>query len=295
MFERSGYMAGYTNFDREYRLAVGKAGKVGFEIGKKTASQPIPLRIAFSLQKSDLETANTGKVTIWNLNPSHLAVLNQSDCVVSLRAGYGNNISLIFAGVVSIASTSRDGADKKTEIEVIDNLIEIRDTYISVSYNGRVNWKVIFDAVAAQMGVAVNYSYNAKFVDIPNGFTYVGLAKNVLSKGCSCCGLSWSLQNGVLQIKRPGDVMSKQVYLLSEKTGLIGMPARVVVSQDSTTGTNTLGWDVEYLLNGAINIDDYVKVVSDTVTGYFRVYSLDISGDNVSGDWICKARLLEVR
>ena len=51
---------------------------------------------------------------------------------------------------------------------------------------------------------------------------------------------------------------------------------------------------MEYFLNGAINIDDYVKLESDTVTGYFRVYSLEISGDNVSGDWICKARLLEV-
>lgn len=68
----------------------------------------------------------------------------------------------------------------------------------------------------------------------------------------------------------------------------------MVITQDEATGKNTLGWDVEYFLNSAINIDDYVKLESETVTGYFRVYSLEISGDNVSGDWICKARLLEV-
>lgn len=45
----------------------------------------------------------------------------------------------------------------------------------------------------------------------------------------------------------------------------------------------------------AINIDDFVRVESETVKGYFRVYSLDIEGDNVSGDWKCKARLLEVK
>ena len=51
---------------------------------------------------------------------------------------------------------------------------------------------------------------------------------------------------------------------------------------------------MEFFLNGAINIDDYVKLESKAVTGYFRVYSLDIAGDNMSGDWTCAARLLEV-
>lgn len=287
-------MAGYDNFDRQYRFAAGKAGKKGFEVGRKSASQPVPLHIAFSLQKADTETQNTGKVTIWNLNDAHLAALNEKDCVVSLRAGYNTHLSLIFAGIVSYATTAMDGSDRKTEIEVIDSLVEVRDTYVSISYKGKVNWKTILDDVAAQMGVAISYAYNVKFTDVQNGYTYVGKARNILTKGCNCCGLAWSLQNGVLQVKRKNGVMSKEVYLLSAETGLLGIPARVVVSEDEATGTNTLGWDVEYLLNGAINIGDYVKVKSNIVTGYFRVHSIDMQGDNQSGDWICKARLLEV-
>lgn len=287
-------MGGYDNFDRQYRLAAGPAGGAGFEVGETSKAQPVALHVNFSLQKSDLETQNTGRVTLWNLNPSQLAVLNEKDCVVSLKAGYGSKLALIFAGIVSYVSTTIDSADRKTEIEVIDNLVEIRDTYVSVSYNGTVNWKIIFDDVAAQMGVAVSYSYNAEFVDISNGFSFVGLARDIMTKGCKCCNLSWSIQNGVMQVKKPGDVMSREVYVLSPDTGLLGIPARVVITQDEATGKNTLGWDVEYFLNGAINIDDYVKLESETVTGYFLVYSLEISGDNVSGDWICKARLLEV-
>lgn len=287
-------MASYRNFDRQYRLAAGQAGGTGFEIGETSKTQPVPLHVNFSLQKSDLETQNTGRVTVWNLNPSQLAVLNEKDCVVSLRAGYGNQLPLIFAGIVSYVCTSLDSADRKTEIEVIDNLVEVRDTYVTVSYNGTVNWKTIFDDVAAQMGVAISYSYNAEFVDIANGFSFVGLARDIMTKGCKCCNLSWSLQNGVMQVKKPGDVMSKEVFVLSPDSGLLGIPARVVLTQEDATATNQLGWDVEYFLNGAINIDDYVKLESETVTGFFRVYSLEISGDNISGDWICKARLLEV-
>lgn len=291
-------MAGYENFDRQYRLAAGPGGGAGFEIGAVTDECPVPLHIDFSFQKSEKKADNTGKVTVWNLSPEHLAVLNEQDCVLSLRAGYGSNLALIFAGVISQVKISLDEADFKTEIEVEDSLVEIRDTYVSLTYNGNVNWKKILDDTAGQLGVAVEYSYNAEFVDIPNGFSYVGPAKDVLTKGAACCNLDWSIQNGVLQMKKPGDVMSKSVYVLSPKTGLLGIPAKVT-DEKSKGGSETKrgkqrGWEVEYFLNGAINIDDYVKLESKYAEGYFRVAEVEHAGDNVSGDWTSKAKLLEV-
>ena len=249
-------MAGYQNFDRQYRVACGPAGGTGFEIGATSPGQPVPLHISFSIQKSDLETQNTGKVTLWNLNKEHLSVIKEKDCVLSLKAGYGNVMPLIFAGIISFVSITNDGADRKTEIDVVDNLVEIRDTYVTISYNGTVNWKTIFDDVATQMGVAVSYSYNAEFADIANGFSFVGQARDIMTKGCKCCGLVWSLQNGVMQVKKPNDVMSKEVFLLTPDTGLIGIPTQVVVTQAEATGENKIGWDVQYFLNGAIHIDD---------------------------------------
>ena len=249
-------MAGYQNFDRQYRVACGPAGGTGFEIGATSPGQPVPLHISFSIQKSDLETQNTGKVTLWNLNKEHLSVIKEKDCILSLKAGYGNVMPLIFAGIISFVSTTNDGADRKTEIDVVDNLVEIRDTYVAISYNGTVNWKTIFDDVAAQMGVAVSYSYNAEFTDIANGFSFVGQARDIMTKGCKCCGLVWSLQNGVMQVKKPNDVMSKEVFLLTPDTGLIGIPTQVVVTQAEATVENKIGWDVQYFLNGAIHIDE---------------------------------------
>ncbi len=288
-------MSSYENFDRQYRLAAGAAGGAGFEIGEVTEECPVPMHVNFSFQKSDLETQNTGKVSVWNLNPAHIAELNKTDCCLSFRAGYGNRLSLIFSGIITFITTKPDGADVRTDIEVVDNRVEIRDTYVSLAYNGTVSWKRIFNDAAGQMGVPVTYSYNASFVDVPNGFSFVGLARDIMTKGCKCCGLSWSLQNGIMQVKKMGDTMNKEVYVLSKDTGLIGFPERVVVSQEKKTGKDsTLGWDVEYFLNGAINIDDYVKLETKSVTGFFRVYSIDMQGDNASGDWICKARLLEV-
>lgn len=283
------------NFDRQYRFSAGPAGGSGFEVGEPSAEHGAALHCEFSLQRSDLESQNTGKVSLWNLNDSQLAVLNQKDCVASLKAGYGDRISLIFAGIVSFVSTTQDGADWKTEIEIVDNLVNVRDTYVSVTYDGVVSWKKIMDDVAAQMGVAVNYSYNAEFKDVQNGYSYVGKAESIMTKACDCCGLTWSLQNGVMQVKKPGGTMNQEVYILSAETGMLGFPAKVSITASEEGKDPEIGWDVEYFLNGAINIDDFVRVESKMITGYFRVYSLDISGDNTSGDWVCKARLLEVK
>ena len=43
------------NFGREYRVAIGKAGEAGFEIGQRSESQPVPLHINFSIERTDLE------------------------------------------------------------------------------------------------------------------------------------------------------------------------------------------------------------------------------------------------
>lgn len=167
------------NFDRQYRMTAGKPGSVGFEIGDTT---PYALHIAFSIQKQELESSNTAKVQVWNLNKSHLATLEEEGCFLTLKAGYGNTLPLILSGSVSYTRTQPDGADVMTEIEVVDGLAEIRDTWVSISYAGKVNSKKIIDDVAAQMGVTVTYSYNAEFADIPNGFSFVGQAKFALTK-----------------------------------------------------------------------------------------------------------------
>lgn len=282
------------NFDRQYRFSAGPAGGAGFEVGATSRSQPTALHISFSIQKADTESQNTSKITLWNLSPSQLATLNEKDCIVVLKAGYGNHMPLVFTGAVSFVQTTVDGADRMTEIEAIDGRIEIRDTYISVSYSGVINTKKIIDDIAQEMGVTVTYSYNAEFVDLPNGFSFVGQAKNALDKACASSGLSWSFQNGILQVKKLKDTMSQEVFLLTPDTGLINIPKKVSVAAEDKDAKDQTGWDVDYLMNAAINIDDYVRVESKAVTGYFRVYSIEIEGDNIEGSWMCTARLLEV-
>lgn len=276
----------YTqNYDRQYRVTIGN-GAEAYELG----GGDMPLHINFDIQKADTNSSNSGKVTLWNLSKTTLSMLEKNDCRLALRAGYGTRMPLLFEGTVSYASTSLDNADRKTEIELVDSLKSTRDSYLSMSYTEPVSWQKIFDDVADKMGVAVSYSYNATFKDISSGFSFVGKGTDVIAKGCASCGLSWTIQDGILQIKKPGDTMNREVFVISKDTGLIGLPARVSMEK-SNTEAKKLGYDVSFLLNGAIGVNDYIKLESNVVTGFFKVFSISHEGDNVSGDWLSTARL----
>jgi len=278
-------------FDRQYRFAAGKPGQSGFEVGMSTQYRPA-LHVSFEINKADAETPNTGKISLWNLNPEHLAILKATDCIVTLRAGYGAHMPLIFAGAITYMETSLDSGDRKTSIEAVDGRIELRDSYVSVSYSGPVSTRKIIEGLADSMGVALSFSYNAEFADLPNGFSFVGPAKAGLDRACASSGLKWQMQNGALQVLMKRDTMTREVCLLSAKSGLVGIPKHIVFGKGS--GDEQSGWEVVTLLDGAVGVSDFVRVESKLVQGYFRVRTADYTGDNIDGDWQSTMKLIAV-
>jgi hypothetical protein len=218
--------------------------------------------------------------------------LNEKDCIVTLRAGYQRHIPLVFVGTVTYIETSLDVGDRETYIELADGRVEIRDCFVSLSYAGKINTKKIIEDVAADMGVTVSFSYNATFADWPNGFSYVGAGRVALDKACASTSLQWTIQNGILLIKRMRDTMTRQVYLLNPESGLLGIPKKITYGEDAQADGDQSGYEIEYFLNGAIGIGDYIRLESMIVKGYFRLKSVEMRGDNLEGDWICTAKLV---
>ena len=113
--------------------------------------------------------------------------------------------------------------------------------------------------------------------------------------------LKWSIQNGILQIAYNNETVSTSVQVISAESGLVGIPKKIYNSA-ATSGEDTgstlqdslFGYEVVYFMNGNIGVNDLVKLESKLVTGLFRVYKLQIEGDNLEGDWQCTAQLVEV-
>ena len=280
-------------FDRQYRLSAGPSGGEGFEVGATSTESPTALHIHFRVCKCDTETPNTAVISLWNLNPEQLAILNEEDCLVTLRAGYASNMTLIFVGTVIFVSTEMDGADRETKIEAVDGRVELRDSYVSLSYCGAINTRKIIEDIAADMGIPLTCSYNARFADLLNGFSCIGPGRVALDKACASSDLRWQIQNGVMQVKVKDDTMNREVYVLSPDSGLIGIPKKTMFCKDAENSEDQSGFEVEYLLNGAIGIGDYVRLESKVAQGYLRVRSVEMDGDNLEGSWMCKAILID--
>ena len=289
------------NWKRAYRLVAGIAGQSGFEIGEES-DQGRALHIKFDLEKTDVSSNNTGTISIWNLNDEHVGILEQKDCIVALYAGYGSTKPLLFSGNVINPETSMESSDRKTDLDVVDGRVAVRDTYVSLSYVGETLLQTIFADCITQMGITCIYSQGATTLlaatKLPLGYAFIGAAADCLTQLCNAYGLKWNIQNGVCQILLISEPISQQAYLLSEETGLIGVPKRVAMSAESTQGASdgktVYGYEVEYFLNGAINVNDLVQLQSAKVSGYFRVKNIQISGDNLEGDWTCTAKMVEV-
>lgn len=280
------------NFNRQYRLAAGPPGGQGFQIGAAGDGGCAP-RINFAVEKGETECPNSARISLWNLGAAQLAALHEPDCIVALRAGYGSMAPLLFAGAAVRVATELDGADRETAIEAVDGRVEIRDAYVSVSYSGRTSSRAVIEAVGAEMGVPVSFSRSAEHHDFPNGFAYAGPGRAALDKACASPGLQWRIQNGVLEVKKKGGSMTQEVFVLSPETGLVRMPRKVLAGPAESGGHEMPGYEVEYLLNGAINVGDLVKLESRTAKGIFWVKSVRMQGDSHGDDWLCAAHLME--
>ncbi len=283
------------NFLRTYTMKCGKKGKKGFEIGNVHNSIEDALHISFSIEKCDVESPNTAKVQVWNLSKANLKVLDRKNCILELKAGYDGNNALVLVGSITSVTTTPDNADQLTEIEVMDGQVALRDTKISLSINGKVSCKDLYKKIAKKMGLPIKFASDLTFKKMPNGFSFSGKAKKALKKVAKYCKHSWSIQNEVIQIKRPGRSMRSTGFLLSSDTGLISIPKKITIAASSDSDDTKTGWEVQYLLNGAIGVNDVIKMKSGVANGYFLVHKVTMDGDNLEGDWVCTAQLLKIK
>ena len=107
------------------------------------------------------------------------------------------------------------------------------------------------------------------------------------------------------------EAITTKAYRISAETGLISIPKKISITQttasksgsgkvsaagsaSSDSSNGIPGYEIEYLINGAIGINDLVQVESRNLNGIFRVKKQSYSGDNYSGDWKCTAQIVEV-
>lgn len=251
------------------------------------------LRFAFNIQKTSSKTPNKCSLRVWNLSPDSRKIAEAVRAVCILKAGYADDVGLvtIFAGNITMASTTQEGADWITELELQDGFLEFRDKKISVSFAENVGAINVLRGIASGFELPIR-----KFPDgieskvYPSGFAFVGRSRDAMDKACQYLGLDWSIQNREIQIVNRGEKYKKIAYYLTPETGLIGSPTPEQKTEtdkkNTQDGKTTAGYRMMSLMLPIIEPAHFIKVKSRQIDNeFFRVEEVTHMGDTHANDW----------
>ena len=281
--------------------------------GRSGGVEITDLRVALQLLKDDNKNQNNSRLEVWNAAPETRALMERPDTRCILKAGYLEEDGPIevFQGDVSYAWSRFEGPDVITELELGEGAKTTRDTVVSIGHGAGIGTRKLLKEIADRMGLALSMPEDAPVREWRHGLSLHGSARTALDKITRGSGLSWSIQNGALQVIPTGGTSTRGIVELAVDSGLIGSPERqrkgegeAIQERDDTAKKRAArvksaseawdGWKVRSLLLPALVPGDRVKLTSRAVDAVLRVRDLRHTGNTHEGDWITELRLQDV-
>ncbi len=242
--------------------------------------------MTFRVHKSLKPEPNTAELTVFNLNPAHRSALEQlKTASVLIEAGYEGGTSTLFLGDLRTAISVDEGPDIVTKLSSGDGEKATKTARVKVSMKkGVANPQKVLETIAKSLGVGSGNLKQAlgQLGGLANCFSegavLSGSSFREMNSVCKSLGLSWSIQNGKLQILTLRKALDGQAIKLSKDTGMIGSPT--VDNDGVLTCCMLLAPDVfpgrKLVLDGR------------RLKGQYRIESCDYSGDTHGQDWYIK-------
>lgn len=205
------------------------------------------LAIEFRVLRTIKPEPNKASVTIYNLSDEHRAQLlkrnrpgqsaaNLVGVPVRIEAGYQDNTSIIFQGDLRSVSSQLDDVQWKTTVSGDDGGRSWREASISQTFTAGTPYSTVLDQVARALGVGLGNVTSSEAgatvsgigSSLPHTMTFSGSAVKALERVVKSLGLTWSIQNGVLQILPKGTPLKVQAFRITPTSGLVGSPESAI-------------------------------------------------------------------
>jgi hypothetical protein len=272
-------------FDRQCRLVIGAPLAEDY---KSLAAQIVEidgLRTQFKIEKTLDKSPNTAEITVTNMAARTRSSLQAKGSKIILSAGYNSTLAQIFVGDARLIDHVRNGTDWDTKIQAGDGERAYLNGRVSESFAGGVRVPTIVSKVSKFIGLdasdaasKLNELQGAQFV---NGYVAYGRASAELDKLLRARGYTWSIQDGRLQILKPGESATERVVSLSSDSGLIGSPEHGTADKKDAPAVLKF----KALLSPEIRPGGRVDFQSAKHKGLYRVLRVTHTGDTAGGDW----------
>lgn len=263
-------------FDRRVDLVVGETRVTG-------------LRAAFTVTKTLAKTPNSLDLKVWNLSPRTRGALQPKGTKVILVAGYGEEVAQVFAGDSRMVDHDTQKADTVTRIQCGDGEKAYSEVRASESFAPGTPVADVLAHLIRKLGVNEGNAltrirqggFRGGFQQFAHGYVVTGRASDELDRLLKSCGLTWSIQDGALQVLAEAEAGMEEIIRLSSSSGLIGSPVHGSPPKEGKPPT----LKVRSLLRGAFRPGRRVQIDSRHVSGVFKISSVQHTGDTAGGEW----------
>lgn len=193
---------------------------------------PAPaLRVAFSIERDKTEIPNNVELAIWNLAPETRARLEQQpEMTCRVQAGYGDDPSQLFTGVVTHVESTWDNrsGDWILRVSAADGQDKYQSSKVSRSFAKGTSVHRVLQELVAATGLASGNVSQLSDVAFANGarelesaYVAQGSAIFELQVFADSLGIDWSFQDGQFVGAKKGQPYAGQGPLITSSTGLI--------------------------------------------------------------------------
>lgn len=277
------------------RVTIAKPVPGSYDRQLPNAIQIEDLRIQCTVEKTLGDDPNTATVVITNLAERTRAEIEEKPRWIRVDAGYDGELERVFTGDLFYGHSEKIEPDWETTLEVKDALRAYRWARVNRSHGPGVDGYTAVQECAKALGikpqdVALSSRARAELRgQYSGGLAMYGSAADQLRTVCSRFGMSYSIQDGRLQILLADETSVNEAIKVDESTGLIGSPQ---FGAPEKVGAKPVLM-FETALNPRLTPGHRVSLASQTANGIFRlervVHQFDTRGDQRSTSCEAKA------
>lgn len=236
------------------------------------------LKIAFEITKSTDSKPNEASVQIWNMERNKIEqALNGEFKNLSLSVGYGE-LCLIFKGDITKTQVERNGVDTILRFSCADGFRAFAESRITLTLpRGADDGEILKQLGGTFKNVMLGEVATPNKTKLPRGKVLNGDTRALLDNLAKNNNADWSIQDEQLVFIPKNSVLTDEIFLLSQETGLIGLPEK------TDTGLN-----LNCLLNPRLKIGGLVEVKSmfSTFNGTYKIIKIKHNGTGGDGEWL---------
>lgn len=242
------------------------------------------LRVAFKVTKDDTPTPNNIEVQVYNLSATSRARFEERGARVIILAGYDGDVAQLASGDIRHGQSLKQGVDWVTKVEAGDGERALKHARVSGSWRPGTAVADVITSTAGKLGLDSNGvagKLGKAVGSFLSGYVQHGRASDELSKLLTPFGMSYSVQDGRVEVLSPDDAVSELGPLISPDTGLVGTPE---MGTPAKKGAKQV-LKVKMLLQPRLRPGQRFVLQSSTLNGTFKAAKVTHTGDTFGNEW----------